>query len=41
MTPEQLRDLLWQVLGYLVPLLLMLFGGMARYRQGKHKARDL
>lgn len=38
---EQLRDLLWQVLGYLVPLLLMLFGGMARYRQGKHKARDL
>ena len=35
------RDLLWRIAAYLVPFLLILTGGMARYRQRKRQTRDL
>ena len=35
------RDLLWRIGAYLVPFLLILTGGMARYRQRKRQTRDL
>ena len=38
---ELQRDMLWRIAAYLVPFLLILSGGMARYRQRKRQTRDL